>query len=231
MGPSIQEELEKAVFKITQERIQPEAASRTDRGVHAEGQVVHLPSRKYAPQQLLRAMNGLLPPDIRVLKTEPAALSFHPTLDAKGKEYHYRLCLGAVQAPMYRFYSWHFHYPLNIGKMDQAAKDLLGFHNFSSFANERADNPFCTLDTIQITPILENRLQITIIGNRFLYKMARNIVGTLLYIGCGKLSSDCIPSLFKAKDRKKTGMTAPAHGLFLHKVFYEELQNDQQIHF
>ncbi len=216
VGPTIQEELQKAVAKITQETAVPEAASRTDRGVHAKGQVVHLSLQK---EIALRSLNAVLPSDIRVLELEPAA--FHATLDAVKKEYHYHLCLGAVQDPIHRLYSWHTRYPLDLEKMRRASKDLLGTHDFSAFANEPEENPHCSLESIQIEELPGERLQIALIGNRFLYKMARNLSGTLVYIGCGKLPLDCIPSLLASRDRKAAGITAPAHGLVLQKVFYD----------
>lgn len=215
-GPTIQEELQKAVAKITQENTIPEAASRTDRGVHALGQVVHLSLQK---EIALSSLNAVLPYDIRVLELEPA--SFHATLDAVKKEYHYHLCFCDVQDPVHRLYSWHTRYPLDLEKMRRASKDLLGAHDFSAFANEKEENPYCTLELIQIEELPGQRLQISLIGNRFLYKMARNLSGTLVYIGCGKLQIDCIPSLLASRDRKAAGITAPAHGLVLQKVFYD----------
>ncbi len=216
-GPSIQESLEQAIARITQEQVLPEAASRTDRGVHAEGQVASFTLQKtWDPPRLQQALNGVLPFDIRVRQIKLVPASFHPTLQAKEKEYHYRVCLGEVQEPNWRHYSWHYRYPLNPLAMEQAASALLGLKDFQVFANEPEENPYCTLSLITYTPLERQRLQISLKGDRFLYKMARNLVGTLLYIGSGKLPSSCIQS----KDKKKIGMTAPAHGLFLHRVEY-----------
>lgn len=212
-GPSIQEELEKAIFQITGERVLPEAASRTDRGVHAEGQVVQFALQKGGdPLRLQRGLNAVLPSDIRVVEMTP--LAFHPTLDAVGKEYHYRLSLEPVQDPIDRLYSWHFPYPLDLKKIEEASKDLIGTHDFSAFANEEEKDPICTVASIDFKGCF--RIQ----GNRFLYKMVRNIVGTLIYIGSGKLATDSIPQILDSRDRKKGGITAPAHGLHLHQVFY-----------
>jgi len=214
-GPSIQEEIEKAIRQITGETVLPEAASRTDRGVHAEGQIIQIALEKPAdPQKLLKGLNAVLPTDIRILEAIPD-FSFHPTLDATGKEYHYWISLGPVQDPMSRLYAWSLHFPLDMAKMDMAISHLLGTHDFTAFANEEEKDPICTLESIAIH---KNRFQIK--GNRFLYKMVRNIVGTLVYIGAGKLPADSIPHILMARDRKKGGMTAPAHGLHLHQVFY-----------
>jgi tRNA pseudouridine38-40 synthase len=216
MGPSVQEALENAILQITGEKATPEAASRTDRGVHAEGQSVSFSiSKEIDPYRLLGGLNAALPPDIRILELMSCESSFHPTLDASSKEYHYRLCLGPVQDPTQRLYSWHLKTALDLKKMERAARDLLGQKDFSAFANEKKENPICTIEEITF-----ERLQIRLVGDRFLYKMVRNLVGTLVYIGIGKLPEDCIPALLASKDRKAAGVTAPAHGLFLHRVFY-----------
>ncbi len=212
-GPSIQEELQKAIARITGEHVLPEAASRTDRGVHAQGQVVQFAlARPLEPQRLHRGLNAVLPSDIRILSLEPHL--FHPTLDALGKEYHYRLFLGPVPDPHTRLYAWHIPYPLDLAKMEQEAQQLLGTHDFTAFANEPEKDPLCTLESIAFT----DSLTIQIRGNRFLYKMARNIAGALVYIGSDKLTS--LSDTLASRDRKKGGITAPAHGLHLHQVFY-----------
>lgn len=213
-GPTIQEELAKALFQITREKVHPEAASRTDRGVHAEGQVIQFTLKQpLAPQKLLKALNACLPKDIRVLNI--SLEEFHPTLDAILKEYHYRICQGEVQDPTLRLYSWHLRYPLDREKIERAIPHLIGAHDFTAFANAPEKNPICTIESI----LFDGKL-FRIRGNRFLYKMVRNLVGTLVYIGCGKLSEKTLPSLLLSKDRKQAGMTAPAHGLYLHQVFY-----------
>lgn len=212
-GPSIQEELEKALLRITGKASFPEAASRTDRGVHAEGQVIQFSLQvDKDPKKLLRGLNAVLPDDIRV--KEIIYKEFHPTLDAIGKEYHYQICQGIAQDPTKRLYSWHFHYPLDIEKMKQAIPHLLGTHDFTALANEPEKNPICTLESISFDGMFRIK------GDRFLYKMVRNLVGTLLYVGSGKLAPEAIPPILASKDRKQAGVTAPAHGLYLHQVFY-----------
>ncbi len=213
-GPSIQEELEKAIRQITGETTLPEAASRTDRGVHAQGQVIQFALKKpMEAERLLRGLNAVLPKDIRL--RELIAHDFHPTLDAIGKEYHYHLCLGPVQDPIHRLYTWHMHAPLDRRNIEKAAEDLIGTHDFTAFANEEKEDPICTIESIIFE---EDHLKIR--GSRFLYKMGRNIVGTLIYIGMGKLPLYAIPSILSSRDRKQGGVTAPAHGLHLHQVFY-----------
>ncbi len=220
-GPSIQESFEKAILQITQEKVLPEAASRTDRGVHAIGQVLRVALKKeWEPRVLERALNAVLPQDIRIIALEPAPKEFHPTLDAIEKEYRYCLSLGQVQDPVHRLYSWAFRSPLDLSKMERGAQDFLGRHDFSGFACEAKRDPICTLTRIEIDPLPEGRLQIAMAGERFLYKMARSIVGTLVYIGCGKLPVEAVSKILASKDRKSAGMTAPAHGLALYRVRY-----------
>lgn len=223
MGPSIQATLSDALFAISRERVIPEAASRTDRGVHAEAQSVAFSlAKEWDPVRLRRGLNSVLPPDIRVVQVERGNPSFHPTLHARQKEYHYRLCLGPVQEPIYRLYSWHFRFPLDLAAMEEGSAALLGTRDFAALANEPEKNPICHLQSIRFEPLERNRLQIALISDRFLYKMARNLAGTLLYVGCGKLSASSIPALLDSRDRKQAGITAPAHGLFLHRVDYKD---------
>ncbi len=213
MGPSIQESLEKALLQITKEKTLPEAASRTDRGTHAEGQVIQFSLNHFwEPNPLQKALNAVLAKEIRVLKLD--LKHFHPTLDAIGKEYFYKLSLEAVQKPHERLYAWHYFYPLDPNKIERAKKDLLGTHDFSAFSNRKEKNPICTIESIEFDGNFHIR------GDRFVYKMVRNIVGTLLYIGSGKLLPDAIPKILESKDRKTAGITAPAHGLYLKRVYY-----------
>jgi tRNA pseudouridine38-40 synthase len=213
-GPSIQEELERAARKITCETVLFEAASRTDRGVHARGQVVQFGLQKEKSEnKLLLGLNAVLPSDIRVVELGPKV--FHPTLDASGKEYRYQICTESAQNPTMRLYSWHFPYCLDEGAIQRAIPHLLGIHDFSALANEEKSDPVCTLRAIEFDG-KEFRIQ----GNRFLYKMVRNLVGLLVYVGVGKIGVDRVPQILKSKDRKLAGVTAPAHGLYLHQVFY-----------
>jgi tRNA pseudouridine38-40 synthase len=221
MGPSIEEELEKAVTQILQHPVRLQAASRTDAGVHAEGQVVNFFTESEMPlDKLQKGLNGILPNDISVLKMETASEDFHPTLGSQGKEYHYSVCLGSTQLPFYRNFSWHFTQPVDVEAMKRAALYLIGSHDFSAFTNERQENNVREIFDITIES-LDNRIKIRVAGNNFLYKMVRNIVGTLLYVGCGKLTSEEIPAILKSKDRTLAGVTAPAIGLVLKEVFYD----------
>jgi tRNA pseudouridine38-40 synthase len=226
MGPSIEEALEKALFQIFHSPILLQAASRTDAGVHAKGQVVNFFLKQERDlDRLQRSLNALLPSDISVLKIERVAPSFHPTLDVLGKEYRYFVCNSNAQLPFHRTSSWHFPYPLNIDKMRSAAVHLIGTKDFSAFSNVRIEKGIRTLTALTIDSIEEGRLSFSIQGDHFLYKMVRNLVGTLVYVGCGKIKEEELPAILESRERARAGITAPAHGLTLYKVFYTEMNS------
>jgi tRNA pseudouridine38-40 synthase len=226
MGPSIEETLQCVLEQILQQATPLQAASRTDAGVHAEGQVVNFFTSKQSLdlKRLQISLNGLLPKDIVVLTVDKMASAFHPTLDCISKEYCYYICYGVVQLPHYRFYSWHYSYPLKLEEMHQAAQFFLGKHDFSAFCNSKKNEDYAhfirEINEIEIREIENKRLCIRIKGNQFLYKMVRNIVGTLLYVGRGKIKKEDIPKIIQFGHRPDAGITAPAHGLFLHQVNY-----------
>lgn len=227
MGPSIEQTLQEIIEKILQHPAPLQAASRTDAGVHAEGQVVNfITSKIHLDSMKFRAsLNSLLTKDIAVLSVDLMPLSFHPTLNSTGKEYRYYICMGPTQLPHHRFYSWHVSYPLDLNRMHQALDLLTGQHNFASFCNVKKNAHYSDytreVKLLDIKELENNRLCFRIQGNHFLYKMARNIVGTLIDIGKGKIDLDCLSQILLSKSRPQAGVTAPAHGLFLHKVFYE----------
>ncbi|MGR3911862.1 MAG: tRNA pseudouridine(38-40) synthase TruA [Candidatus Rhabdochlamydia sp.] len=221
-GPSIEESVQKALEQILNHSVILQAASRTDRGVHAEGQVINFFTEKSVVMDSLeRSLNALLPKDIRVLNAKVMPLSFHPTLSAQGKEYHYHVCLGKVQSPFHKLFSWHFVKPVHLSKIEETIPFLIGRRDFSALTNEKKEDNVCDLSLITVHSLENNRLVFHIQGNRFLYKMVRNIVGTLLYVGWGAILPSDIPKFLELQDRKKMGVTAPAHGLSLKRVFYD----------
>ncbi len=232
MGPSIEETLEKALRQILQHEIKLQAASRTDAGVHAEGQVVNfMTSKVLCLKSLQSSLNGrgncnspgMLPKEIAVVSAEEMREDFHPTLSCVKKEYRYQICHGFLQLPFLRHTSWHFPYFLDIEKMRKAAEYLIGTYDFSAFCNERSlwdRDPICRIENTEILFHSENRLNICMTGDHFLFRMARNIAGTLAYVGCGKIKADQIPMILASKDRTLAGITAPAHGLILKRVCY-----------
>lgn len=224
LGTSIEETLEQALAKILQQEVKLQAASRTDAGVHAAGQVVNfLLQKPFDLRRLKGSLNGLLPKDIAVLTIEEMPQDFHPTLHTVKKEYGYQICNRPIQLPFHRKTSWHFPYPIDIEAMRRGSTHLLGSHDFSTFCNDLKSwdrNPICHLEKIEIAGVSPNRFEVTMTGDHFLYRMARNIAGTLAYVGCGKLDGDRLPQILKDKDRTQAGITAPSHGLTLKRVFY-----------
>lgn len=225
-GPSIEGTLLSVLEKILQEKLSLQAASRTDAGVHARSQVVNFftENEDLDLARLERGLNGLLPPDIAVLKVELASKNFHPTLDCQKKEYHYHLCSSPAQLPHNRHFSWHYPYPLDIELMRSESQVLIGQHDFAAFVNcmnnEIADDTVRELTRIDLVELPENRLRFEVEGPHFLYKMVRNIVGYLAYVGCGKLKPGALSQILASKDRKLGGITAPAHGLTLFEINY-----------
>ncbi|MEM8629059.1 MAG: tRNA pseudouridine(38-40) synthase TruA [Chlamydiota bacterium] len=220
--PSIERSLQGVLEQILQEKISLQAASRTDRGVHAKGQVVTFNcTRSFDRGKILCSINRLLSPDIRALSLDQVLPTFHPSLDAQAKTYLYQVYVGKILYPHERFYFW--HYPGKISEDMQTVFPLfLGRRNFNAFSSEpkAARSPECNLHTIQLETIGE-RWYIRLKGDRFLYKMVRIIVGTLMNFSSGKLSKNEIIALFSQGNRADAGISAPAHGLFLEKIHYE----------
>lgn len=221
-GPSIEEELEKALEQVLQEKLSLQAASRTDRGVHAHGQIVDFFTQKKMQNlgKLQKGVNSLLPNDIRVLAIDYAKEDFHPSLDAIAKEYHYEVCTGSVILPQKRHYSWHYPYELSLEKMLLAKEAFIGEKEFASISNTRREDTLRDVQEIEIEEGPEKVYRFRILGKSFLYKMVRTMVGTIVYVGKGTIAVEDIPKILEAKDRTLAGMTAPAHGLTLFKVFY-----------
>lgn len=224
-GVTIEGELKKRLSQILQHPIKLQVASRTDAGVHAEGQVANFltPKESLNVNRLHFSLNQMLPPSIRIWQITEAPLDFHPTLEAREKEYCYTLTIAPIQLPFDRHLAWHIYDPIDRAKMKEAAHDFIGHHNFSSFCNvseSESDNPYCTLKRLEMIEVNQETLRIELQGDRFLYKMARNLVGTLVDIGKGKIALPKARQLIKQQDRTQAGITAPAHGLCLKRVYY-----------
>ncbi len=225
-GPSIEQTLQHVLETVLQHPITLQAASRTDRGVHAQTQVVNFFSDKPLNFEKFHfQLNSMLPKDIRVLTIANERDDFHPTLDVAEKTYVYSITADFFQMPLDRHYAWHVFYPLDLNLMKEGASQLVGTHDFKGFTNRKIDEIYEDhIRTIHDISIVQNgnQIQIIITGNNFLYKMIRNIVGTLVYIGCKKLPIHVINSLKLEKNRTLAGITAPAHGLSLFKLKYKE---------
>ena len=196
--------------------------SRTDSGVHAISYIANFITEKSIPlENIPKAINSHLSADIRVLNAEIANDDFHAQFDCKNKTYIYRICQAQIQSPFERAYSWHFPYELDTIKMQEAAKYITGTHDFSAFCasgDERASR-VRTVNNLSVSK--ENGIiTIEINADGFLYNMVRIIAGTLAYVGAGQILPEEIKGIIESKDRTKSGITAPAHGLFLKEAFY-----------
>ncbi|MGB7128180.1 MAG: tRNA pseudouridine(38-40) synthase TruA [Candidatus Rhabdochlamydia sp.] len=225
-GISIQALLERYLSIILRTPIKAIGSGRTDAGVHAIGQVANFKTTtSFEFSHLLKSLNGLLPSDIRVLNIEKVPLDFHARYSAIGKVYHYYLYTSPVKDPFNRFYAYRVPHPVALNILMQAAKLFIGTHDFTSFANEAATGSAAknAVRNLRRLSILqeEEYICLELEADGFLYKMVRNIVGTLLDICAGKITLEKIPAIFQAKDRRLAGRTAPAHGLILAKVEYE----------
>lgn len=226
-GPSVEAILQQVLEQILQHPVNLQAASRTDAGVHALGQVVNFFSDKLAKDILAKlqiSLNSLLPPTIVVRSVSLSSPTFHPTLDCLAKEYTYSVCLGPYQLPQHRLYSWHVHTPLQLSDLSAALPYFLGAHDFAAFTNTKKNEPYehtlRTLEEFSVAQSEENRLKFTLRGPNFLYRMVRNLVGTAIDVGRGKIAPQAIPAILAAQDRTLAGVTAPPHGLCLTRVFY-----------
>lgn len=221
-GRSIQGLLEEALATLLKSPVRIIGAGRTDAGAHALAQTAHFQTEgELNPRQMLKALNGLLPYDIRIIDLQLADETFHAQYSAKGKEYHYHLWLEPSVAPFVRRYRHHVHSPFDLKLLKQATRYFVGTHDFATFANlgSSVKTTIRTLYRIDAAD-QEGGVRIEFEGNGFLYKMVRNIVGTLLEVASGKRNPEDIPSLLEAKNRQAGGLAAPARGLFLVKVNY-----------
>lgn len=231
-GPSIEAALKTACERLLRHPVTLQAASRTDVGVHAAGQVVNFftENTDWECHRLLRALNSTLPKTIVVRELEDAIESFHPTLHNTGKEYHYHVCAQATQLPQHRRLSWHMPEPLDRDLMQQAMSLLVGEHDFKAFCNQRKQLVYDTyvrqLRRFTLTSLPSGQLRFELEGSAFLYKMVRNLVGTVVDIGRGRLPLASLPAILDSRDRTRAGVTAPAHGLVLWQVFYAEGTKD-----
>ncbi|HXF28756.1 MAG TPA: tRNA pseudouridine(38-40) synthase TruA [Chlamydiales bacterium] len=222
---SIQEVIEKAIQTITREKVPLIGSSRTDAGVHALDQVAHFrTSKEIDTGRLFKALNGLLPPDIRILQIKTGTQDFHAQKNAQAKIYHYHITTKPFVMPSERLYTTHIRKEIDLALLEKAAKKFVGTHDFTSFANKASEgaaskNAVRTIFRIDVVTT-KHGFRLEFEGSGFLYKMVRNIVGMLLEVASHKRPFEEIDSLFKAKNRRLAPTAAPAQGLFLVKVVY-----------
>jgi len=225
-GTGVQEKVETALAKLFPSGPRLHSASRTDTGVHALGMVAHfeIPAAVFrmSTHKLALALNAWLPEDIRVLSASRAPAEFHARFDAAGKQYRYFVWNHTAMNPLLRHSAWQVTRPLDLKAMRAAAPLFVGRHDFKSFAASRNYEMESTVRKLTRCDIKKAGRLLTffIEGDGFLYKMCRGIVGTIVQVGLGKFPPGEIKRMLAKKDRRVAGMTAPAQGLVLWKVFY-----------
>jgi tRNA pseudouridine38-40 synthase len=219
-GRSVQGEIAKALGRVLQEQVNLIGAGRTDAGVHARGQVANFrTSNGIAPAALLSALNGLLPPDIRVRTLEDVPEAFHARFDARGRRYRY--FIGRLPRAIGRQYQWSLRRELDLPVLRRIAERIVGDHDFEAFCKAAAevDHYRC----IVVSAVWEEGdglLVFDIRANRFLHGMVRALVGTMVDVGRGHTTEEEFVAILAGRDRTRVGMAAPAHGLILEEVLY-----------
>lgn len=197
-------------------------SGRTDAGVHAMEQVAHFSTETPLSNTFLKEANKILPPEIRLLSLEPVSENFHARFSTVKKTYHYHITTAPVLSPFESRYRTHLFYDMDLEALQKALPFFIGTHDFSSFANERGApcSPIKTLYSLNLASEENQKFRLEFTGNGFLYKMVRNIVGTLIWVARGKISLEALPTLIDARDRRQMPPPAPPQGLFLISVYY-----------
>ncbi|EXX88985.1 tRNA pseudouridine synthase A [Paenibacillus darwinianus] len=223
-GLTVQDELEKAIRRLSGQDVRLDGSGRTDAGVHAQGQVINFLSTSPIPvERWAIAMNGWLPHDIVVRSAHEMPEAFSSRKSAIRKTYRYSISTGKHPNVFNRRFRYHHYNPLDVEAMRVGIRHLLGEHDFSSFTSAGSTKKS------HVRTVYEVRIErdgpdihLFITGNGFLYNMVRIVVGTLLWVGEGKWKPDCIGPILAARDRSKAGPRAEAHGLVLWEVRYPE---------
>ncbi|MGQ9779038.1 MAG: tRNA pseudouridine(38-40) synthase TruA [Bacillota bacterium] len=222
-GPTIQGTLEDCLARLTGERPRVIGAGRTDAGVHALGQVANFrTASRIETHRFVPALNSLLPKDIAVLAAEEVPPEFHARRDAKRKTYTYRLWRPMVRPVFERDRAYHFPRPLDLAAMEAATRLLVGRHDFAVFCSAGSTKVKTTVRTVFAAGWKEEGplLSFTVTADGFLYRMVRNMVGTLLQVGLGKHPPEWVEELLALGRRPAAGPAVPACGLFLVRVEY-----------
>ena len=222
---TVQQVIEDAVGRLlgVEARVPVIAAGRTDAGVHARGQVALVEAPRALPLSAWGpGLTGRLPPDVAVVRATVAEAGFDPRRSATGKRYVYRVWNGRRRSPLRARFSWWVRGPLDTAAMGVAAAHLVGEHDFKSFqaAGCAAKTTVRRLDRVDVEGAAGGALCFTVEGTAFLRFMVRNLVGTLVEVGHGRLDPGALPAILAARDRDAAGPTAPPQGLTLDEVYY-----------
>jgi tRNA pseudouridine38-40 synthase len=223
-GLAVQQVIEDALKKLLGEAVRLRSSGRTDAGVHARGMVAAFRTQASLPlRAFVEGSNRYLPPDIAILDASEASSAFKPISDALAKHYRYSILTTAVRSPLHRFHAWHVREALDMAAMKDAAARFAGRHDFAAFraSNCAAKTTVRRMDSVTVSSE-GDFIIIDVVGEGFLKNMVRVMAGTLVDIGKGRFAPGHITWLLQDRDRKKAGVTAPACGLCLMKVYYRE---------
>jgi len=219
---TIQETLQKVIERITNRPVKLHGGARTDSGVHARGQVVNFHSDSAIDlKSLEKGINSLLPPDVRVERAGEVREDFHSRYSAISKTYVYCILNATHNSPFYGRYAWHIRQPLDVSSMRSAIQYVKGEHDFSAF--KKQDEAYrSTVREVLRAGVLKRKefVYVVLEGTGFLRYMVRNIVGTLVLVGSGKITGEEFREIMESGDRRRAGPTAPANGLFLKEIKY-----------
>lgn len=222
--PTVQQHLEEALARLLQHATPVAGASRTDAGVHARGQVASFRTEKAIPLYgIRRGLNSMLPGAISIRDATEVPEDFHPRFSATGKHYRYTILVRRDRSPRWRDRAWHHPEALNVQAMHAASRALLGEHDFSAFraAGCTAKTTMRRIDSIAITRLDAELVEVDVRGNAFLRNMVRILVGTLTEVGTGRRPVPQVAEILASKDRTRAGITAPPQGLELVAVHYD----------
>ena len=214
---TVQKEIEKALKSITNESIEIKGAGRTDAKVHANGQVAHF-DLKNPIDNIKNILNSILNPDICIKKLNIVSEDFHARHSAKKKEYIYKINVGPYQSSLNDYY-YQTNYKLDVSLMKEAAKHMIGTHDFRSFVSGEREDYVTTIYSISFTKAF-GKLEIRFVGTGFYRYMIRNLMGALIEVGKCKIKSSTIQEMLLSKENSIQLPTAPPEGLYLNKVWY-----------
>ena len=215
--------------KILAEKVQLKGCSRTDTGVHANDFAMSFKTNCRIPcAGLVKALNNDLPPDMAALRCEEVDEEFHARYSCTGKRYLYQINNSPVKDPFRWKQVYDYRYPIDVAMCDRQCKDFIGTHDFSSLCSAGSSVEDHVRTVTACGMVREgDRVTFYVEGDGFLYNMVRIMVGTILEIAAGSKPQGCIPQILEQRDRAAAGFTAPAWGLYLDRVFYEQLPDDR----
>ena len=221
-GLTIQQVVEETIKKVTGETVSITGCSRTDAGVHATEYICNFKTKSSVPaDKFCFALNSYMPDDISCTASAEADSDFHARYSAKSKTYTYTIYNAPHKNPVLCRFAWHYPIKIDVEKMKVAAESIVGTHDFTAFMASGGQQK-TTVKTVNFLDVSaeENKIEISINADGFLYNMVRIIAGTLVYAGTGKIDPLQLPDIIKSGDRVRAGITAPPQGLCLKNVFY-----------